>query len=100
MEAIATTRSANRATLNEMSKAPPPLSLRLGHAGARALEALARGRGVSKAEAARQAIEETAEREWRQSDLAAEVERLMEDPAYLEESREIAKMMEELRGPW
>ncbi len=93
-------RSANRATLNEMTKAPPPLSLRLGHVCARALEALARARGVSKAEAARQAIEETADRERRRSDLAVEVERLMKNPAYQEESREIAKMMEELRGPW
>lgn len=93
-------RSANRATLNDMSKAPPPLSLRLGHTGTHALEALARARGVSKAEAARQAIEEAAERERRRSGLAAEAERLMEDPADVEESREIAKMMEELRGPW
>jgi hypothetical protein len=83
-----------------MSKAPPPLSLRLGHTAARALEALARARGVSKAEAARQAIEETAERGRRRSGLAAEVERLAKDPADVEESREIAKMMEELRGPW
>jgi predicted DNA-binding protein len=86
--------------LNDISKAPPPLSLRLGHTGAQALEALARARGVSKAEAARQAIEEAAERERRRSGLAAEVERLMKDPADVEESREIAKMMEELRGPW
>lgn len=100
MAAIATMRSANRATLDDMGKAPPPLSLRLGHAGARALETLARARGVSKAEAARQAIEETAERERQRSALAAEVERLMKDPADVEESREISKMMEELRGPW
>jgi predicted transcriptional regulator len=100
MGAIVATRSADRATLNDMSKAPPPLSLRLGHAGTRALEALARARGVSKAEAARQAIEETAEREQQRSGLAVEVERLMKDPADVEESREIAKMMEELRGPW
>jgi len=86
--------------LNEMSKVPSPLSLRLGRDATRALETLARARGVSKAEAARQAIEETAERERRRSGLAAEVERLMNDPADVEESREIAKMMEELRGPW
>lgn len=79
---------------------PPPLSLRLGNSGSRALQDLARLRGISKAEAARQAIEEAAERERRRSGLAAEVERLMEDPAYVEESREIAEMMEELRGPW
>ena len=65
-----------------------------------ALEALARVRGISKAEAARQAIEEAAERERRRSGLAAEVQRLTEDPADVEESREVAKMMEELRGPW
>jgi hypothetical protein len=93
-------RSANRATMAEMPSAPPPLSLRLGSNGIRALEALARARGISKAEAARQAIEEAAERERRRSGLAAEVERLMNDPADVEESREIAKMMEELRGPW
>jgi hypothetical protein len=83
-----------------MHPVPPPLSLRLGNSGSRALQDLARLRGISKAEAARQAIEEAAERERRRSGLAAEVERLMEDPAYVEESREIAEMMEELRGPW
>ncbi len=92
--------SANRATLIDMSRTPPPISLRLGQAGTRALEALARARGVTRAEAARQAIEETAERERQRSGLAAEVERLMKDPADVQESREIAKMMEELRGPW
>lgn len=100
MGVAVTTRSANRATLDDVSKAPPPLSLRLGHIGMHALEDLARARGVSKAEAARQAIEEAAERERRRSGLAAEARRLMEDPADVEESREIAKMMEELRGPW
>jgi hypothetical protein len=83
-----------------MPPAPSPLSLRLGSSGIRALEALARARGVSKAEAARQAIEEAAERERRRSGLAAEVQRLMEDPADVEEAREVAKMMEELRGSW
>jgi hypothetical protein len=83
-----------------MSKAPPPLSLRLGHTGTHALEALARARGVSKAEAARQAIEEAAEREQRRSGLASEVQLLMEDPADVEEAGEVAKMMEELRGSW
>jgi len=83
-----------------MSKAPPPLSLRLGITGTRALEDLARLRGVSKAEAARQAIEEAAKRESQRSGLAAEARRLSEDPADVKESREIAKMMEELRGPW
>jgi hypothetical protein len=77
----------------------PPLSLRLGRAGLQALEEIARRRGVSRAEAARQAIAETAERERRRSDLSAEARRLMEDPAYLREAREVAALMEELRGP-
>lgn len=100
MPSSAASRSANRATLTEMPSSPPPISLRLGTTGIRALEMLARARGVSKAEAARQAIEEAAERERRRSGLAAEVQRLMEDPADVEEAREVAKMMEELRGSW
>lgn len=57
-----------------------PLSLRLGDDGWRALEDLARKRGLTRAEAARQAIAETAERERRRSGLAAEVSRLVDDP--------------------
>ena len=83
-----------------MDKTPPPLSLRLGRAGSRALENLARLRGVSKAEAARQAIEETAKRESRRSGLAAEARRLSEDPTYVEEAREIVAELEDLRAPW
>jgi hypothetical protein len=63
------------------------------------LEELARRRGISKAEAARQAIEEAAIREKRRHGLAAEVRRLMEDPDYVEEARDVASLMEELRGP-
>jgi hypothetical protein len=63
------------------------------------LEELARRRGISKAEAARQAIEETASREKRRQGLAAEVRRLMDDPDYVSEAREVAALMEELRGP-
>jgi hypothetical protein len=76
--------------------APPPVSLRLGRAGQKALEDLAQLRGVTKAEAARQAIEEAAEREHRRSGLAAEARRLMADPAYVAEAREIVEWMEEL----
>jgi hypothetical protein len=93
-------RSANRATLPGVAPAPKPVSLRLGHAGTAALEELARLRGVSKAQAARQAIEEAAEREGRREGLAAEAQRLSEDPADAQEMREVAKMMEELRGSW
>lgn len=82
-----------------MPGAPPPLSLRLGQHGLRALEDLARRRGISKAQAARQAIEEAAERERRRGGLAAEARRLMRDPDYVKEAREVAELMEELRGP-
>jgi hypothetical protein len=92
-------RSANRATLASMSPAPSPVSLRLGHDGIRALEDLAKRRGISKAEAARQAIEEAARRERRKGGLAAEVRRLAADPAYVEEAREIVELMEEMRDP-
>lgn len=73
---------------------------RVNRAGAKALEDLARLRGISKAEAARQAIEEAAAREERRQDLAAEARRLAESPGYVEEAREIAAMLEDLRGPW
>jgi len=76
---------------------PPPLSLRLGPAGLRALEEIARRRGVTRAEAARQAIAETAERERRRAGLAAEATSLARDPAYVAEAREVAALMDRLR---
>lgn len=63
-----------------MASTSHPLSLRLGDEGWRALEDIARKRGLTRAEAARQAIFETAERERRRSGLAAEVARLADDP--------------------
>ena len=92
-------RSAKRATLNDIAPAPPPLSLRLGREGIRALEDLARLRRIGKAEAARQAILETARRERARRGLAAEARRLMADPEYVDEAREVSELMEELRGP-
>lgn len=77
-----------------------PISLRLGTDGMRALDDLARRRGITRAEAARCAITETAARERRRSGLAAEARRLIQDPAYVKEAREVAALMEELRGPW
>jgi hypothetical protein len=71
----------------------------LGREGTRALEELARRRGISKAEAARQAILEAALRERGRRGLAAEVRRLIADPDYVEEAREVNALMEELRGP-
>jgi predicted transcriptional regulator len=65
-----------------------------------ALDQIARRRGISRAEAARQAIAETAERERRRGGLAEEAGRLMKDKRYVEEAREVAELMETLRGPW
>ena len=79
--------------------AAPPLSLRLGPEGLSALDEIARCRGISRAEAARQAIAETAERERRRGGLAAEARRLMADDAYVQEAHEVAELMEQLRGP-
>lgn len=92
-------RSAKRATVADIAPAPPPLSLRLGSEGMRELEDLARRRGVGKAEATRQAIREAASRERRRTGLAGEARRLMSDPNYVKEAREVAELMEELRGP-
>jgi hypothetical protein len=92
-------RSAKHATLKDIAPAPPPLSLRLGREGMRALERLARIRGIGKAEAARRAILETAQREDVRRGLAAEASRLMADSEYVDEAREVSELMEELRGP-
>jgi Glu-tRNA(Gln) amidotransferase subunit E-like FAD-binding protein len=92
-------RSSKRATIADVASAPPPISLRLGREGMRALEELARIRRIGKAEAARQAILETARRERARRGLAAETRRLMADPNYLDEAREVSALMEELRGP-
>ena len=81
-----------------MAPAPPPLSLRLGREGQIALDEIARRRGVTRAEAARQAITETAERERRRAGLAAEAAALMADLAYVREARDVAAMMEQIRG--
>lgn len=53
---------------------------------------------MSRAEAARQAITETAERERRRTGLAAEARRLMQNEAYVREVHEVADLMETLRG--
>jgi predicted transcriptional regulator len=76
-----------------------PLSLRLGRDGLESLDEIARRRGITRAEAARQAIAETAERDRRRTGLAAEARRLSKDPAYVREASEVATLMEQLRGP-
>lgn len=82
-----------------MASTPSPLSLRLGRDGLRALDEIARRRGVTRAEAARQAIAETAARERRRTGLAAEARALMKDRSYVREAREVAALMEQLSGP-
>jgi len=82
-----------------MAPAPPPLSLRLGRVGFRELDEIARRRGITRAEAARQAIAETTERERRRRGLAAEARALMKNRSYAREAREVAELMEQLRGP-
>jgi metal-responsive CopG/Arc/MetJ family transcriptional regulator len=84
--------------VKDVPPAPPPLSLRLGRTGLRELDEIARRRGVTRAEAARQAIAETAERERRRRGLAAEAQALMKDSRYVDEAREVAELMEQLRG--
>jgi predicted transcriptional regulator len=79
--------------------AVPPISLRLGQEGFRALDEIARRRNITRAEAARQAIAETADRERRRAGLAAEAQALARDPAYVREARDVAALMEELRAP-
>jgi predicted transcriptional regulator len=76
----------------------PPLSLRLGVDGVRALDDIARRRGITRAEAARQAIGETAERDRRRAGLAAEAASLARNPEYVREAGEVARLMDELRG--
>jgi predicted transcriptional regulator len=83
-----------------VASAPPPLSLRLGRDGLRQLDEIARRRRISRAEAARQAIAETAARDRRRIGLAAEARELMQDEGYVREAREVAALMEQLRGPW
>jgi len=79
--------------------AADPISLRLGRDGLESLDEIARRRGITRAEAARQAIAEVAARDRRRAGLAAEARRLSNDYAYVQEAQEVAAFMEELRGP-
>jgi predicted transcriptional regulator len=82
------------------SASSQPLSLRLGDQGRRALEDIARRRGITRAEAARQAIAETAERERRRSGLAAEAARLAADPADRAVRERVAADMDAVAAAW
>jgi hypothetical protein len=61
---------------------------------------LARKRGLTRAEAARQAITETAERERKRSGLAAEVARLAADPADRAERDLVIADMDAVAADW
>ena len=74
------------------------LSLRLGPDDLRALDEIARRRRVTRAEAARLAIAETAERERRRAGLAVEATMLADNPAYVAEAGEVVALMGRLRG--
>jgi predicted transcriptional regulator len=83
-----------------MASTSQPLSLRLGAEGQRALETIARKRGITRAEAARQAIAETAERESRRAGLAAEVARLAGDPVDRAERERVMADMDAVASDW
>lgn len=83
-----------------MTSTPHPLSLRLGAEGQRALEDIARKRGITRAEAARQAIAETAKREHRRAGLAAEVARLAADPADRAARERVTADMDAIAADW
>lgn len=55
---------------------------------------------MSRAEAARQAITETAQRERRRGGLAAEARRLIQSEGYVREAHDVAGLMGTLRGRW
>lgn len=83
-----------------MASASHPLSLRLGADGWDALEDIARKRGLTRAEAARQAITETAERDRRRSGLAAEVAQLANDPVDRAERSRVMADMDAIAAEW
>ena len=83
-----------------MASTSHPLSLRLGADGWHALEDIARKRGLTRAEAARQAIAETAERERRRSGLAAEVAQLADDPVDRAERDRVMAEMDAVSAEW
>jgi hypothetical protein len=64
------------------------------------LEDIARKRGLTRAEAARQAIAETAERERRRSGVAAEVARLEDDPVDRAERDRVMADMDAIAAEW
>lgn len=74
------------------------ISVRLDHDALRALTQL-EATGLSRSEAIRQALIDTAARQQRGKALAAEVAALEADDADRREMLEVAAMMEDLRAP-
>lgn len=64
------------------------------------MEDIARKRGITRAEAAREAIAETAERERRRAGLAAEVARLAADPGDRAEREKVMADMDPIAAEW
>jgi hypothetical protein len=64
------------------------------------LEDIARKRGLTRAEAARQAITETAEHDRRRSGLAAEVAQLTDDPVDRAERNRVTAEMDAIAAEW
>jgi hypothetical protein len=64
------------------------------------LEDIARKRGLTRAEAARQAITETAERDRKRSGLAAEVAGLADDPVDRAERSQVMAEMDAIAAEW
>jgi histidine ammonia-lyase len=64
------------------------------------LENIARKRGLTRAEAARQAIAETAERERSRSGLAAGVGQLADDPVDRAERNRVMAEMDAIAAEW
>jgi metal-responsive CopG/Arc/MetJ family transcriptional regulator len=84
----------NRDTLSEVGA----ISVRLDDEAMRALTQLEAG-GLSRSEAIRRALIDTAARQQRGKALAAEVAALDADEADRREMLEVAAMMEDLRAP-
>jgi predicted transcriptional regulator len=93
-------RYTSHCTMASTGTSSQTLSLRLGDEERRALEDIARTRGITRAEAARQAITETAERERRRFGLAAEVARLAADPADRAARERVAADMDSVAVDW
>ena len=76
-----------------------PISVRLDDEAFRALRRL-EASGMTRSEAVRQALIESAERAQRREALRREVMELEADEADRKEIRELAALMEQLRAPW